>query len=331
MIATPSLPTLREATLPAERRGVARDAVRMLVTSRAENRHEHRRFFELPGVLRPGDLVVVNDSATLPAALHATRANGTRLLMHVGTEIGAALRIVEPRGDASAGERLSAGGGGVTLLSPLDEARPRLWYARFDVPTPVNAFLAKMGEPIRYGYVSERLPLTDYQTHFARVPGSAEMPSAARPFTEQTVRALRRRAVTLATITLHCGISSLETPERPGPERYTVSPEAAASVNAARREGRRVIAVGTTVVRALETSVLDDDVVASSGLTELVVGPNHPPRVVDGLLSGFHHPTATHIELLGALVPEPVLRAAYEAAAARDYLCHEFGDVHLIF
>jgi S-adenosylmethionine:tRNA ribosyltransferase-isomerase len=331
MMPAPALSTLREATLPAERRGIARDAVRMLVTNRSANEHEDRRFFDLPKVLRPGDLLVANDSATLPAALTATRNDGTPLLLHVGTELGTSLRIVEPRGEIDAGEHLDLGdGAGVTLLAPLDKRYPRLWYARFDVPFPVHAFLAKAGAPIRYAYITERLPLADYQTLFARVPGSSEMPSAGRPFTEATIRALRRRDIAITTITLHCGISSLEAPEHPGPERYVVSPATAALVNATRREGRRVIAVGTTVVRALETSVFANEVVASSGWTEHVIDPEHAPRVIDGLLSGFHHPTATHVELLAAFVPRNVLRTAYERAAEQDYLCHEFGDVHLI-
>jgi S-adenosylmethionine:tRNA ribosyltransferase-isomerase len=331
MTAVLELPKLEEATLPAELRGIARDGVRLLVTDRAQRRHEDRSFYEIPAVLRGGDLLVVNDSATLPAALRARRSNGDAIALHVGTALGDALRIVEPRGPVNAGEYLDLGlGGSATMLAPLDRTQPRLWYARFDLPIRLNAFLAKVGEPIRYGYVTERIPLSAYQTAFARVPGSAEMPSAARPFTEDVVRALRRTGVAVATITLHCGISSLEAPERPGPERYVVPAATARAVNAAQREGRRVIAAGTTVVRALESSLDQGEAIASHGWTEHVIDPDHPPHVTNGLLTGFHDPAATHVDLLRAFLDEGLLRDAYDAAARGGYLCHEFGDVHLI-
>jgi S-adenosylmethionine:tRNA ribosyltransferase-isomerase len=327
----PEFATLPEATLPAERRGATRDAIRMLVTYRSEARHEHHRFYELPDLLDAGDLVVVNESATLPAALRATRTNGEPLQLHIGTAIDATLWITEPRGSVAAGETLELESAGTaTMIAPVDPQRPRLWYASFVLPMPMTAFLAKVGEPIRYDYVKERLPLAAYQTLFARVPGSAEMPSAGRPFTPEVVRKLRRNGIRVAGLTLHCGISSLEKPERPGPERYVVPPYTANAVNAAHHAGRRVIAIGTTVVRALESSRAGNDAIASSGWTDLIVEPSNPPQIVDGLLSGFHRPEATHIDLLRAFVSEQQLRDAYAHAASESYLCHEFGDVHLI-
>ena len=327
----PEYAVLAEATLPAEQRGVARDHVRMLVTDAERRRHDDLHFNDLPLLIRPGDLIVVNDSATVPAALPAIRANGDRLTLHVGTSIDASLWIVEPRGAVEPAEKLTVGlGATATMLAPVDAQRPRLWYARFDLPYAMQPFLAKAGEPIHYTYVSDALPLAVYQTMFARVPGSAEMPSAARPFTPAVVRELRRAGAAIATITLHCGISSMEKPERPGIERYAVPVPTADAVNAARRAGHRVIAIGSTVVRALESSCRGNVAIASQGWTDLVVGPSQPPRIVDCVLSGFHMPEATHIDLLRAFVDENLLQQAYAHAARLGYLCHEFGDVHLI-
>jgi S-adenosylmethionine:tRNA ribosyltransferase-isomerase len=165
---------------------------------------------------------------------------------------------------------------------------------------------------------------------FARKPGSAEMPSAARPFVPRVVREMRRGGAHFANITLHCGVSSFEQPERPAAERFYVPHETAAAVNDARREGRRVIAVGTTVVRALESAVRDGHAIAASGWTDLVIAPNHDLHVVDGLLTGFHEPGATHMSMLRAFLDETLLGDAYDEAGEREYFYHEFGDVHLI-
>ncbi len=156
------------------------------------------------------------------------------------------------------------------------------------------------------------------------------MPSAARPFTERVVARLRDRGIEIATVTLHCGVASFESPERPGTERYFVSPAAAEAVNAARREGRRVIAVGTTVVRALESAATERVVIASQGWTDLFIDQAYQLRSVDALLSGFHDATATHVSMLRAFIDEDLLQDAYAEAADRGYFCHEFGDVHLI-
>ncbi|MFZ0030429.1 MAG: S-adenosylmethionine:tRNA ribosyltransferase-isomerase, partial [Candidatus Cybelea sp.] len=179
-------------------------------------------------------------------------------------------------------------------------------------------------------YLHRSFPLRDYQTFFARNIGSSEMPSAARPFTKRVVEQLRGRGVEIATITLHCGVASFETPERPGTERFTVSREAADRVNGARREGRRVVAVGTTVVRALESAASEGGVNASSGWTDLVIGETHQLKVANALLSGFHDATATHLSMLRAFMDAELLDAAYSEALERGYACHEFGDTHLI-
>jgi S-adenosylmethionine:tRNA ribosyltransferase-isomerase len=324
-------PSLLEATEPPERRGLARDEVRMLVTDRAARTHVHARFQDLPSFLRAGDLVIVNDSATLPAAIPALRADGEQLGLHVSTMIDARIWITEPRGTVLCGEELRLPrGGSAVMIAPVEPEQPRLWYAWFQLPQPMHDYLVRVGEPIRYGYMTQRFPLRDYQTIFARERGSSEMPSAARPFSPRVVHALKNGGVEIATLTLHCGVASLEEPERPAIERYAIPVATADAINAARGEGRRAIAIGTTVVRALESAVHDDLVVASSGWTDLVIDGTRPLRAVDALLTGFHGPTATHQAMLRAVADPALLEEAYEIAAEHSYFAHEFGDVHLI-
>lgn len=330
-VARPLAPGLIEATEPPEYRGIPRDGVRMLVTDRRSRSHTHAHFHDLPFSLRPRDLLVVNDSATLPGAIRARRETGAIVPLHVSTRIDERLWIVEPRGPVEAGERLTApDGASATMLAPVELHRARTWYAAFDLPAPMYAYLAESGSPITYAYLTRTFPLRDYQTIFARSIGSSEMPSAGRPFTKRVIDRLRAHDVEIAPITLHCGVASYEAPERPGTERFSVSPATADRVNAARREGRRVIAVGTTVVRALESASTADGVIASQGWTDLFIDERHRCKAVDALLSGFHDANSTHLSMLRAFADSELLDDAYAEAAERGYYCHEFGDVHLI-
>jgi S-adenosylmethionine:tRNA ribosyltransferase-isomerase len=325
------IPAELEARVPPEARGVPRDHVQLLISDRASGRVEHAMFVDLPAVLRRGDLLIVNDSATLPAALAARRSAGEALALHLSSQVAGSLWIAEPRGCVSAGERLALPGEGeATLIAPVDPAAERMWYVRLVVAEPVVEYLHAFGSPIRYRYVTEAVPIDAYQTIFARVPGSAEMPSAARPFTAAVVADLAAHEVDIAAITLHCGVSSAEHGEPPQPERYAVSADAADSINRAHAQGRRVIAVGTTVVRALESSARGGRAIASQGWTDLVITPERGVLLVDGILSGLHEPAATHLDMLAAFAPYDALRAAYDEALAQRYLWHEFGDVHLI-
>jgi S-adenosylmethionine:tRNA ribosyltransferase-isomerase len=331
------LPPANEATTPPERRGLARDGVRLLVTERATRTHRDVAFRDLASFVRRGDLLVANDSATMPAALTAHRANGTPFALHLSTRITDDLWIAEPRAlteprePVTAGERAAlADDGAATFLAPVDAANPRLWYVLLALPRPFEEFLARHGAPIRYRYVTEAFPLADYQTVFARVPGSAEMPSAGRPFTRRVLDDLRAAGAAVATVTLHTGVSSPEAHERPYREWYEVSAATAAAVNATHRRGSRVIAIGTTVVRALESAAQDGEAIASSGWTGLIVTPERGVALADGLLTGFHEPEASHLDLLRAFADQPLLEGAYDRAIERGYLWHEFGDVHLI-
>jgi S-adenosylmethionine:tRNA ribosyltransferase-isomerase len=205
-----------------------------------------------------------------------------------------------------------------------------LWIAAFDGDPGIEAYLEAHGEPIRYG-PGPRLPMEAYQTVFATEPGSAEMPSAGRPFTTGRVTSLVSRGIVVAPIVLHAGVSSYEDDEPPGEERYEVPAVTAALVNTLRSEGGRIIAVGTTVVRALETVADDHGVVhPGSGLTDLVIGPGRPVGSVDGMITGWHEPKSSHLELLEALVPRPQLKDVYDEAISGGYQWHEFGDLLLI-
>ncbi len=323
--------SLHNATEPPEYRGIARDEVKMLVTSRASGVNYHRRFVDLPSVLHPGDLVVVNDSATVPAALTARRQNGEQLHVHVATKLDDHTWMTEPRDTVRSGEELLLpAGGSVVMIAPLDSQYPRLWYASFQLPQPMYPYLMEHGKPIHYGYITEAFPLQAYQTIFAREPGSSEMPSAARPFSTRVIEDMKRRRIDIAPITLHCGVASFEEPERPPAERYRVPFETAEAVNCAREQGRRVIAVGSTVLRALESSYEAGRVIASSGWTDLVIDERRTVQSVDGLLTGFHDRAATHQSILRAVLGRALLAAAYREAADGGYYQHEFGDVHLI-
>ncbi len=327
-----ALPAANEATTAPERRGLERDGVRLLVTDRASGAQHDTAFRDLAAYLRRGDLLVVNDSATIPAALVARRGDGASFALHLSSRISAELWLAEPRENTVApGERAWLDeDGGVTFLAPVDAEHPRLWYVLLDLPCSVDTFLARNGAPIRYRYVTDALPLAAYQTIFARVPGSAEMPSAGRPFTTRAVEDVRAAGVELVPITLHTGVSSAERHERPYREWFDVSASAAAAVNAARRRGGRVIAVGTTVVRALESAAAGGEAVAANGWTDLIVTRERGASVVDALLTGFHEPQASHLDLLRAFAGDALLDSAYTHALAEGYLWHEFGDVHLL-
>jgi S-adenosylmethionine:tRNA ribosyltransferase-isomerase len=325
-----ALPPQLEAREPAELRGGGRDDVRMLVSDRATGAVTHAHFRDLPQFLRRGDLLVLNTSATLPAALTAIRENGEVIALHWSTPLPGGLAVVEPRGSVNRESLTLPGGGRATLLAPYRDSK-RLWIAQLEIESPIVEYLKRWGRPITYSYIERPFPIDAYQTVYADRAGSAEMPSAGRAFTRPMLACLRRGGVQLAKLVLHTGVASLELHERPYEEWYEVPLRTAERVRAARAAGGRVIAVGTTVVRALESSVdRNGDVVASRGWTDLVITPERGVRVVDGLLTGLHEPRATHLQMLEAIAGREVIERAYAAALDRGYLWHEFGDVHLI-
>ena len=322
------LPAELEAREPAEARGRRRDDVRLLVSRRDTGEVSHHRFPELPRLLAPGDLLVVNNSATLPAALDAPP-----FVVHVSTGRPDGTWLIElrrPQGGSTVpsdagrpGLRLSVAEGALTLLRPYTS---RLWVAAAEVPGPMPAYLAGHGRPIRYSYTDRDWPLDTYQNAYATEPGSAEMPSAGRPLTGAVLAELAGRGVLVAPVTLHTGVASAEVDEPPYPEWFAVPAPTAGLIGHVRAAGGRVIAVGTTVVRALESAVDGP----ASGWTDLVIGPERRITAVDGLLTGLHEPRASHLRMLTAVAGEPVLRAGYAEALRARYRWHEFGDVHLL-
>ncbi|MGW4033563.1 S-adenosylmethionine:tRNA ribosyltransferase-isomerase [Streptomyces sp. NPDC004838] len=344
------VPDELSAREPAEVRGNGRDDVRLMVTR--GSRVSHHRFRDLPGQLRAGDVLVVNTSATLPAAVNG-RLGGDPVVVHFSTRGDDGRWAVElraPEGSGSTRPRAGGpkaavvrlpGGGRLVLEEPLAAGADRLWWASVSVSpalapgSGVVGLLRRYGRPIRYAYTAWDQPLSAYQTVFALPSpdgsGSAEMPSAARPFTARLVAELVSRGVQFAPIVLHTGVASAETHEPPYPERFEVPGATAWLVNAARAGGGRIVAVGTTSVRALESAAGPDGTVRrSGGWTDLVVTPERGVRAVDGLLTGLHEPRASHLLMLEAIAGRAALARSYEEALRRLYLWHEFGDVHLV-
>ncbi len=335
------------ADRPAESRGAARDDVRLLVAR--PGGLSHRRFADLADELDPGDLVVVNNSATVAGQVDVFDGQGRVRVLHLATPLDDGSWVVELRTapsadravlDARAGELLTAvpvDRDRVTLELlapyPYDGSSPtgegnRLWRAR--VRGPLDRHVALHGRPIAYGYLDRPYPLEAYQSVFATVPGSAEMPSAGRPFTAALITRLVAHGISVAPVTLHTGVSSQEAGEGPQPERFEVGDHTARQVNAARAAGHRVVAVGTTVTRALESAVgADGRVMASRGWTGRVVTPRQPPQVVSGLVTGWHDPQASHLLLVESVAGADLTQRAYDEAVREAYWWHEFGDAGL--
>jgi S-adenosylmethionine:tRNA ribosyltransferase-isomerase len=314
-----------------------RPDVSLLVATRADGAIAQTRFAELPRLLRPGDLLVVNTSATLPAALPGT-LDGAEVRVHLSTPLAADRWVVELRTaelgplrpSPVAGDVALPGGGRLTLAGPYLGSE-RLREADLALPGGTAAYLDRHGTPIRYADHGAAWPLSAYQTVFAREPGSAEMPSAGRPFTDALVTELVTSGVLVAPLVLHAGVSSPERDEPPFPERFRVPAETARLVGAVRGWGGRVIAVGTTVVRALETVALPGGAVrAGEGWTSLVVTPERGLRVVDGLITGWHEPESSHLLMLEAAAGRELLQRSYDEAAERGLEGHEFGDALLV-
>lgn len=337
---------------PPEARGLSRDEVSLMVSRVSSDLFAHTKFTHFADFLRRGDVLVVNTSKTINAAFAARRVRtGEKVELHLSTRLFGRgepwvieLRRPSATGtapllDAEPGEMIELpSGGSAHIVAPYAPGRApavtgsvRLWIADLKLPEPVLDYANESGAPIRYSYVPKAWPLEYYQTVFAEEPGSVEMPSAGRAFTYGIVEQLEQKGVRIAPLVLHTGVSSLESEEQPYPERYHISHATAVAVNTARKLGGRVIAVGTTVVRALETGLSDDGFVhAGGGWTDLVVTPERGVRVVDGMLTGLHAPRASHLWMLEAVAGRHHLERAYQELVQHKYLWHEFGDLHLI-
>ncbi len=317
---------------------------------------------ELPSLLEPGDLVVVNDAATLPASLPAKTSAGEPLEIRlVGARgEGAAPRFTAAllgRGDhrtrtedrpappsVTAGDLLHLTDALFARVVRVSTFSPRLVDLDFGVSGPLSAqgavwqALYRVGRPVQYAHVPGRLALWDVQNVWAGRPWAVEMPSAGRALRGETILALRERGIGIARITHAAGLSATGDPEidrrLPLPERFEVSEETARAVTRTKQRGGRVVAIGTSVVRALESAARvapRGTIAAASGITDLRIGPDSPLRVADAILTGVHESDTSHFELLGAFARRATLDVALETAEREQLLGHEFGDAWLVW
>jgi S-adenosylmethionine:tRNA ribosyltransferase-isomerase len=340
------LPSELNADRPPERRGLARDRVRLLVLDGNNGQVIHTRFDRITEFLDPGDLLVFNSSRTLPATLAGTVRHlqwpvEVRLAESLPDGTWLALLIQSPQ----RAENVITKGLILEFAQDLrcevlerDPRIPPLWKLRFSKSgTEFLDSVYRIGQPVRYRYLSAPWRLSYYQNVYALQPGAAEMPSAGRAFTWRLLLQLRHRGVETAAITLHAGLSSyldndLDRQHLASEEEYWISEEAAAKIRRAKNSDRRIVAVGTTVVRALESIAAEcgGEVNGCHRYTQLRVTADYRLQVVNGLLTGLHEPEASHLDLLAAFVSPPTLYAAYSEAIRQRYLWHEFGDLNLI-
>lgn len=332
------LPASLNATHPPERRGLRRDQVKMMVLDRVTGNVIHDRFIQLENYLKAGDILVLNNSRTIPAIL---RGDWHRSGKVIGRNIE--LRLARKKND-SVWEVLfvatNVKSGDCFKFS--DSLEAKVIGEVFNSPLKIIQFtlqgndlyeeLYSMGEPIRYEYIHHPWNLDYYQTVFASMPGSVEMPSAGRAFSWEILLKLQKRGVRLVFLQLHTGLSYLlddeyaHSPEDHF-EEYSIRQEDMEAIKKAKDSGGKVIAAGTTVVRALETAVLKS---AVKGWTNLYITSDYELQLVDGIITGFHEPKASHLDMLTAFVEETRLFEAYDIAVEQNYLWHEFGDINLI-
>jgi S-adenosylmethionine:tRNA ribosyltransferase-isomerase len=326
-----------------------REATRLLVVDPAAGRLADARVGDLPRLLRAGDLLVVNDAATLPASVAARTPGGLPFEVRLAAAEGEAWWAVAfGEGDwrqrtedrpapppLDRGARLTLGRSLPAVVDGVSPVSPRLVRLRFDSdPDTVWAALYRDGRPVQYSYLQAPLALWQVQTPYATRPWSVEMPSAGWALSARLRDELRARGVRVAWLTHAAGLSSTGEPALdaalPLPERYEIPAETVDAVRAARASSSRVLAAGTTVVRALESAAEDGTLRGGRGVAASRIGAAHRPRVVDGLLTGIHEKGTSHFELLAAFAPAALLDEALGHAEAAGYLAHEFGDAMLV-
>ena len=337
------LPTHLACPQPTELRNISRDDVRLLVTTH-EGQATHDTFSNFDEYLQAGDVLVINTSATIASAFAITLPNGQPGKLHLSTQLTAKNWLIEIRAvhnntttrwkEGEEGMEFSLPQGAKLRLKERfykNDQLLDLWVAELSTEQKQKSYMQKHGQPIKYTQLQNPYPLPFYQTFFSFHPGSAEMPSAGRGFTQELLQKLIRKGVVLAPIVLHTGVSSLEEDEKPYPEYMEVDPVTALLINTAKEDGRRVVAVGTTAIRAIESAADAEGVVkAFRGNTELYIEANHQMKVADGLLTGFHEPRASHLHMLQSLAGFEHIERAYQEALKADYYWHQFGDLHLI-
>lgn len=337
------LPQQLACPKPTEERNLARDQVRLLVTTNS-GKIEHSVFRDFVLYLQKGDVLVVNTSATVPSALPVSFADGGKGKLHLSTGLNSREWLAEIREITGTKTRRWHGGvegmefqlpsGTIVTLKKKyykNEQWLHLWVVDLDTNQPVQKYLTENARPIQYDKLDRQYPLSYYQTFFSFHPGSAEMPSAGRGFTKKIIEALLKKGVVLAPLILHTGVSSLEENETPYPEYMEIDPVSATIINTAKNQGRRIIAVGTTCIRAIETAADPHGVVQPyRGNTELFIDEIYSMKVADGLLTGFHEPKASHLNMLQSIGGFEHINRAYQEAITAGYHWHQFGDLHLI-
>ncbi len=342
-----SLPKMLECAIPSEERGLKRDEVRLMISNQNTDQIHHSTVKDIGSYLKEGDVLIVNTSGTLKAAIPITLPNGKPGRIHLSTRNENDDWLLEIRQVIGEKTKRYQGiqpgnsfelpeGGKLEILNPfynetLAISHLQLWKARFKLSESVDVFLEKHGIPIRYSNVQTTYPVAYYQTVFANTPGSAEMPSAGRAFTAELVTSLVAKGIQFAPILLHTGVASLEADEQPYPEYFKVNANTATIINEAKREGRRIIAIGTTAIRAIESATNESGkVIAKEGFTNLFITPASGLTIVNGLLTGFHEPKASHLLMMEALATRAHLESSYREAVKQSYQWHEFGDLHLL-
>lgn len=328
---------------PTEERNMRRDEVRLLVTN-GRGQAEHSHFYDLGSYLQAGDVLVVNTSAVRSSALPVFLPGGREGRIHFSSRLNEEEWLIEIR-KIKGQKTIRWKGGSEGMVFPLPAAAQiklkeryyndhrllDLWVAEFSTHLRPEAYLAVHAQPIQYEKLNEAYPLTYYQTFFNFHPGSAEMPSASRGFTTALVENLLRKGVVFAPVLLHTGISSLEEDETPYPEYMEINPVSAAIVNTAKSQKKRIIPVGTTAVRAIESAADEDGrLMPYKGYTELFIDGGYRVKVADGLLTGFHEPRASHLHMLQSIAGHKHIEEAYRTAISHAYYWHQFGDMHLI-
>lgn len=329
------VPAYLNANTPAEYRGSGRDDVRLLALDRITGESFHHHFSELKSILREGDLLVLNNSRTLPAVLKGRKGERPieiRLSRKVTDQEWEALII----GDVCLiGETIYLPGELTATIIGKGNESPLVILSFSKSGLDLYDAIYQYGEPLHYEYIKTPWPLEMYQTVYASVPGSVEMASAGRAISHKLLYTLKQKGVEIAYLQLHAGLSYYGNDRWPNPtnhvEAFCIPEKTAELVNKTKRNNGRVIAVGTTVVRALETAVTSDGMVeAQEGATCLYIQKGYTLRAVDGLLTGFHEPEASHMDMLSAFIEEDILMKAYKEVLADGYLWHEFGDMNLI-
>lgn len=329
------IPEYLNAHTPAELRGIQRDHVRLMTLDTVTGDYSHDYFYKLDSYLFEGDLLVLNNSRTIPAVIKGKRGKQTieiRLSRKLSDKEWEALIV---GGVVTVGEKIDLPKGLTATITGLGAEAPLIILSFSKSGLDLLEIFYRYGEPLHYEYIETPWPIEVYQTVYASVPGSVEMPSAGRAFTWRLLNRLKEKGVNIAYLQLHAGLSYYGNDRWPHPnkhlEEFSISAETAELVNKTKENNGRVIAVGTTVVRALETAVnTDGKVEPEKGITGLYIQKGYPLKAVDGLITGFHEPEASHLDLLSAFINKGLLMKAYKEALADGYLWHEFGDMNLI-